>query len=53
MKRCWKVSDESMSDDRSYPDKKKGTLRSRLAYWTAEVALVFVGVAAAFWLNNY
>jgi hypothetical protein len=33
-----------MSDDRSYPDKKKGTLRTRLAYWTAEVVLVFVGV---------
>jgi hypothetical protein len=42
-----------MADDPSYPDKKKGTLQERLAYWTAEVVLVFVGVSAAFWLNNY
>jgi hypothetical protein len=42
-----------MADDSSYPDKKRGTLRTRLAYWTAEMVLVFVGVSAAFWLNNY
>jgi hypothetical protein len=42
-----------MADDPSYPDKRRRTLRARLAYWTAEVVLVFVGVSAAFWLNNY
>jgi hypothetical protein len=42
-----------MADDPGYPDKKRSTLRARLGYWTAEVVLVFVGVSAAFWLNNY
>jgi hypothetical protein len=42
-----------MANDPGYPDKKRGTLRARLGYWTAEVVLVFVGVSAAFWLNNY
>jgi hypothetical protein len=42
-----------MPDDPTYLDKKRGTLRARLAHWTAEVILVFVGVSAAFWLNNY
>jgi nitrogen fixation-related uncharacterized protein len=42
-----------MSDDPSYLDKKRRTLRARLGHWTAEVVLVFVGVSAAFWLNNY
>ena len=26
---------------------------SRLAGWVAELVLVFIGVYAAFWLNNY
>jgi hypothetical protein len=42
-----------MADDPSYLAKKGGTLRARLGHWTAEVILVFVGVSAAFWLNNY
>jgi hypothetical protein len=42
-----------MTDDSSYPEKKRRTLRARLTHWTAEVVLVFVGVSAAFWLNNY
>ena len=28
-------------------------MRARLVHWTAEMVLVFVGVSAAFWLNNY
>jgi hypothetical protein len=31
----------------------KPSLLSRIARWTAELVLVFVGVYAAFWLNNY
>ena len=42
-----------MPDDPTYLDKKRGTLPARLTYWTAEVVLVFLGVSAAFWLNNY
>lgn len=42
-----------MAGDPSYPAKNRSTLRARLAYWTAEMVLVFVGVSAAFWLNNY
>ena len=42
-----------MADDPTYLDKKRGTLRARLMHWTAEVVLVFFGVSAAFWLNNY
>lgn len=42
-----------MANDPSYLDEKKRTLRARLGHWAAEVALVFVGVSAAFWLNNY
>jgi hypothetical protein len=42
-----------MADDPSYLDKNRRTLRARLGHWTAEVVLVFVGVSAAFWLNNY
>jgi hypothetical protein len=42
-----------MPDDPTYLDKKRDTLRARLAHWTAELVLVFVGVSAAFWLNNY
>ena len=33
-------------------DKGK-TFRARLVRWTAELVLVFFGVYAAFWLNNY
>src|SRR5258705_6283373 len=33
-------------------DRRK-TLSARLARWTAELVLVFIGVSAAFWLNNY
>jgi hypothetical protein len=32
---------------------EKGSLLSRLGRWTAELLLVFVGVYAAFWLNDY
>ena len=32
---------------------EKRTLLSRVGRWTAELVLVFVGVYAAFWLNNY
>jgi hypothetical protein len=32
---------------------EKRTLLSTLGRWTAELLLVFVGVYAAFWLNNY
>ena len=42
-----------MADDPTYVAKEKGNLRARLIHWTAEVVLVFLGVSAAFWLNNY
>src|SRR5947207_8169070 len=32
---------------------QKRSLLSRIARWTAELVLVFVGVYAAFWLNSY
>jgi hypothetical protein len=32
---------------------KKLSLLSRIGRWTAELVLVFVGVYAAFWLNDY
>ena len=32
---------------------EKRSLVSRIGRWTAELVLVFVGVYAAFWLNNY
>jgi hypothetical protein len=32
---------------------RKRSLLSRIGRWTAELVLVFVGVYAAFWLNNY
>lgn len=32
---------------------EKRSLLSRVVRWTAELILVFVGVYAAFWLNNY
>src|SRR5439155_7942359 len=38
--------------DRAMEDKRK-TLSTRLVRWTAELVLVFIGVSAAFWLNNY
>jgi hypothetical protein len=33
-------------------DKRK-TFSARLVRWAAELVLVFIGVYAAFWLNNY
>src|SRR5947207_14634278 len=38
--------DRAMEDGRN-------TFSARLARWTAELVLVFIGVSAAFWLNNY
>src|SRR5207249_290518 len=38
--------------DRAMEDARK-TFSARLARWTAELVLVFIGVYAAFWLNNY
>ena len=32
---------------------ERRSLLSRIGGWTAELILVFVGVYAAFWLNNY
>jgi hypothetical protein len=32
---------------------EKRSLLSRIARWTAELLLVFIGVYTAFWLNNY
>jgi hypothetical protein len=32
---------------------EKRSLLSRIGRWTSELVLVFVGVYAAFWLNNY
>ena len=32
---------------------QKRSLLSRIGRWTAELFLVFIGVYAAFWLNNY
>jgi hypothetical protein len=32
---------------------QRRSLLSRIGRWTAELVLVFVGVYAAFWLNNY
>src|SRR6266581_3991381 len=32
---------------------EKRSLLARIGRWTAELVLVFVGVYAAFWLNNY
>ena len=32
---------------------EKRSLASRIGRWMAELVLVFVGVYAAFWLNNY
>ena len=34
-------------------EEKRKTLGGRLVRWTAELVLVFIGVYAAFWLNNY
>src|SRR5437867_8420033 len=38
--------------DRAMEDGRK-TFSARLVRWTAELVLVFIGVSAAFWLNNY
>ena len=32
---------------------QKRSLLSRIGRWTAELILVFAGIYAAFWLNNY
>lgn len=42
-----------MADDPGYLGEQRRTLRSQLTHWTVELVLVFVGVSAAFWLNNY
>src|SRR5882762_6322962 len=34
-------------------EERRKTLRARLARWAAELVLVFIGVSAEFWLNNY
>ena len=34
-------------------EEKRKTFSARLARWAAELVLVFIGVYAAFWLNNY
>jgi hypothetical protein len=34
-------------------EEKRKTLTARLGRWAAELVLVFIGVYAAFWLNNY
>jgi hypothetical protein len=34
-------------------EEKSKTFSARLARWSAELVLVFIGVYAAFWLNNY
>jgi hypothetical protein len=34
-------------------EEKRKTFSARLARWAAELVLVFIGVSAAFWLNNY
>jgi hypothetical protein len=34
-------------------EEKRKTFSARLARWSAELVLVFIGVYAAFWLNNY
>lgn len=47
------VSDADMADDPGYLGEQRRTLRSQLTHWTVELVLVFVGVSAAFWLNNY
>ena len=39
--------------DTAYFEGKRRTLGARVTHWTAELLLVFVGVSAAFWLNNY
>jgi hypothetical protein len=44
---------DAMAHETGYSDEKRQTLRARMAHWTAELLLVFVGVSAAFWLNNY
>lgn len=42
-----------MADDSNPMHEKRRSLRARLVHWTAELLLVFVGVLAAFWVNNY
>jgi hypothetical protein len=42
-----------MANNPTYLENRGKAVRARLAHWTAEVVLVFIGVSAAFWLNNY
>jgi hypothetical protein len=42
-----------MAGDSLYPEATERTWRAQLVHWAAELVLVFVGVSAAFWLNNY
>src|ERR1043166_126907 len=42
-----------MSVDPMSRNGKRKSLGTRLGHWVAELVLVFVGVSAAFWLNNY
>ena len=42
-----------MADDPKHRDKKGRTMGARVVRWTAELALVFIGVYGAFWLNNF
>lgn len=42
-----------MSGDSEPGNDKSKAIRVRLGHWVAELLLVFVGVSAAFWLNNY
>ena len=34
-------------------EEKRTAFSARLVRWSAELVLVFIGVSAAFWLNNY
>src|SRR5262245_20787717 len=42
-----------MSSDPEPGNEKGKAIRTRVGHWVAELLLVFVGVSAAFWLNNY
>src|SRR5207237_4044609 len=47
-----KISRRVQRQSMATEDKRK-TLSARLVRWPAELVLVFIGVYAAFWLNNY
>ncbi|HEY1581787.1 MAG TPA: hypothetical protein VGF73_01665 [Chthoniobacterales bacterium] len=44
---------EDMAEDEIHLHGRRRSLRAQLVHWAAELILVFVGVSAAFWLNNY